>query len=91
MKFQVFTVFDAKAEVYAQPFYAPTKGVALRSFTDTCNDRGHPFNEHPEDYVLFHLGEWEDTDASFTPFAAPMNLGVAIEFVARSQNVQEVS
>ena len=77
---QVFTVYDAKAEIYLPPFYAQTKGHAVRMFEDSANDPEHQFNRHAEDFTLFHCGTYEDTTSEFSIFAAPMALGVAIEF-----------
>lgn len=81
MLLQIFTVFDIKAEAYLEPFYTATKGQAIRSFSDTCQEKGHPFNLHPEDYTMFHLGAYDNSNATFEilPTAAP--IGKAIEFI----------
>jgi len=56
----MYTIRDSKVEAYMNPFTVPTKGAALRMVTDIVNDRGHTFNKHPEDYILFELGEFDD-------------------------------
>jgi len=80
MLIQIFTVYDSKAEAYLQPFYMATKGQAVRAFTDMANDPNHSFYKHPEDYTLFHLGQYEDARASFHLQKTPAPIGKAIEF-----------
>jgi len=80
MLHKVFTVFDTKVEAYNQPFFMKSRGEAIRAFSDIVNDKNHAFNRHPEDYVLFELGEYDDSCAKFNLYDAPHSLGVAIEF-----------
>jgi len=80
MIYKVFTVYDSAVEAYLQPFCAQTKGHAIRMFTDSVNDPNHQFNKYPDDYVLFELGSYSDETANFELYAAPVSVGVAIEF-----------
>jgi len=57
---KIYSVFDSKAESYTPPFVDNAEGRALRTFADCCNDQGHQFGKHPEDYTLFCLGEFND-------------------------------
>ncbi len=77
---RIFSVYDLKAEAYLQPFFCPTKGLAIRSFTEIINDRNHNFSKYPEDYTLFELGTFDDAKAKFDMFPAPQSLGVGNEF-----------
>ena len=60
MNVTMFSVFDSKAGVYTQPFFAPTVGVAIRSLQSLMLDHSHTFYTHPEDYTLYRLGEFDD-------------------------------
>ncbi|QXP08349.1 MAG: nonstructural protein [Arizlama microvirus] len=81
---KIFTVYDSKVEAYLQPFFLPSKGAALRAITDVANDPSHMFGKHPEDYVLFELGTFDDQDCKFDLYAAPISMGVVLEFVRNS-------
>ena len=81
MKHKIFSVYDSKAEAYLQPFTMSTIGLAIRSFTDTVNDKNSVISKHPEDYILFELGEFSDLDAKFEMLSAPKSLGVATQFI----------
>lgn len=59
MRLRAYAVRDAKAEAYLRPFFADTRGVAVRSFSDAVNDGSSPFFAHPEDYSLWELGAFD--------------------------------
>lgn len=60
MELFVFSIYDTAATVFAQPFFAPSEAVAVRSFKDLVNGSDNKVAQHPEDYVLFHLGMYDD-------------------------------
>lgn len=78
---QIFTVLDTKTEAFLPPFYALTVGAAIRSFGDTVKDPSHHFAIHPDDFVLYHLGAWDDADAVFDPLENYAKLGTARDFL----------
>lgn len=80
MKTQMFTVYDAVAARFLDPFHAPTVESAIRRFRHTVNQEGNDFNLFPEDYSLFHIGEFDPEDGTLSALATPHSLGVAITF-----------
>lgn len=83
MIMRIFSVYDTKAGAYMQPFFMNHAGGALRAFSDLCNDASHPFGKHPEDYVLFELGMYDDDGSKFSIHEAPFSLGVGIELIKK--------
>lgn len=81
MLLKVFSVFDNASEAYMQPFFMQTKGQAIRSFQDAVNSESHEFSKHAEDYTLFELGDYDDSNAQFNMYEAPRALGNAVEFL----------
>lgn len=79
MILRVFTVYDSAAEAYLPPFYSKALGEALRSFIDTCADPEHSFYKHPNDYTLFHIGEFDDSNCTFELNTSPIAIGHAHE------------
>lgn len=69
---KVFTVRDQKAAAYLLPFFQMTTGMAIRSFSDRCNDLTHGFCQHPEDYTLWQLGTFEDESGLFDLLPVPL-------------------
>lgn len=67
MKYIVCTVRDSAANVFGVPMFLASKGQAIRSFSDEVQ-RDAPDNmlfKHPEDFELYYLGEYFDSEASF--------------------------
>jgi len=78
---QVFTVYDSAARRYLEPFFADTVEVALRMFRAMVSKEGHQFNRFPEDYTLFHIGDYDPTSGMLSTLLAPHSLGVAVQFM----------
>jgi len=66
MILQVFSIFDKKAESFITPFFLVNEQMAIRTFTDCVQDENHMFGKHPEDYILYQLGEWDTNTAEWT-------------------------
>jgi len=77
---KMFTVYDSKAEAYMLPFFAKSTGEALRTFSDTCQDKSHIFAKHPEDFTLFELGTWDEQTSNFVVYESKKSLGIALEY-----------
>lgn len=77
-KLQIFAVFDKKAIAYAYPTFAHQKGQAIRSFENAVNDDKTQFAHNPEDFSLWHLGEWDDVTGIITPLTAPQHIEEAL-------------
>lgn len=82
---KVYSIKDVKVEAFMSPFFMPTDGAALRAFADEANSADSNLRKHPEDYVLYGLGDWDDQTGKLSPFDAPRSLGVASEYVGSGQ------
>lgn len=72
----MFSIFDTKAAVFGTPFFMPREGMAIRALQDLVNDGQSMVNKHPEDFSLYHIGDFEDETASFDS-VKPRNLVTA--------------
>jgi hypothetical protein len=63
LKENIYVIYDAKAKVYTQPFYALNDNVALRIGMDLANQKDSGFSSHPEDYSLFRIGIYDALNA----------------------------
>jgi hypothetical protein len=58
----IYSVFDKKAQEYAEPFVDVTDATALRKVQDLVeNHKDHPMSRYAEDYELVKLGSWDAT------------------------------
>lgn len=56
----VYSIYDIKAQVYQLPFYSPNDAVALRTVYDSFYQHDSIISRHPEDFILYKLGEFDD-------------------------------
>lgn len=84
MKIQVFSVFDAKQGIYGQPNLLLNRATAERAFMQSVLDPQSNIAQHPEDFTVFHIGEYDDETAKFTNLPTPEPIGTALEFQARA-------
>jgi len=64
------------------PMYVHHLGMAIRDFGDQCKNKELPLGRHPEDYELFHHGEWDDITAEYTPLERPKQIAVGSNYKA---------
>lgn len=82
---KIFSVRDLKAEAYLQPFFSANTNTATRAFQDACRQADSPFAKHPEDYMLFELGLFDDVSGEVESIT-PKALGIGTEFLASLSN-----
>lgn len=82
MKKQIFTVFDSAAGLFLEPFFAPSMEYAIREFRQAVGTEGHQFNRFPEDFTLFHVGEFDPEKGEVLPLKA-RSCGVAVTFLPK--------
>lgn len=69
MRFEAVAIRDSKSELFTTPMFFPTKGQAIRAFSDAVNDPGTAFYKHPEDYSLYSVGAFDDSEGVLVPLA----------------------
>lgn len=56
---QILAIKDQKAEYFMDPQTYKTIGEAERTFQQIANDPKTLVHTNPEDFVLFHIGEFD--------------------------------
>lgn len=67
MLLKAFSIYDRKTLQYHPPFFSSTDRAAVRSFGDLCNDVSTTVGAHPNDYVLYLVGEYDDQKGALIP------------------------
>jgi hypothetical protein len=67
MKIQIYAIYDALAQVYGTPHWHKNEAVAIRTFRDMTNDHQTTICRNPQDYTLFHMGEYDDQTGNIEP------------------------
>lgn len=89
MKMQVFSVYDAVAELFAEPFYAQNVQSGIRAFGHAVRTQER-LKQYPEDYSLFHIGEFDQELGELQGFAKPHKVSMATNFTEGFGNQLEI-
>lgn len=90
MILKMFTVRDAKAEMYNSPFAKRTMGEGERAFEMLAKDKESMLFKHPEDYDLYYLGDYDDVKGVIIPLDTPQHVAKAITFQTPSKRLESV-
>lgn len=74
-----YAIKDVKADCAGQLLQARTNAEALRLFEDLANDPQTAVGRHPEDFVLFLVGEWDEQAVRMTGLEAPISLAIGTD------------
>jgi len=75
---KLFSIRDSKGETYFPPFHKNTHGEAERFFQDLARDEKSTINKHPEDFDLYHVGEFDTQSGKIKPLDTPQHMHKAV-------------
>lgn len=79
----MFSTYDSKAKTFSAPFTMLTIGMAIRGFEEAAKNPETMLNRYPNDFSLYEIGTYDDSNATFQP-TNPINLlSIASEFVKK--------
>ncbi len=79
MKLIAFTLYDEKAECFAHPFFVSAIGLATRMLATWVKTPDTMISKHPEDFTLYHVGYWNDSEAKFENLKTPKFIAKATD------------
>lgn len=91
MLLKIFAIRDSKAEFYNQPFYQHTRLEAERTFSALANDSKSTIAQHPEDYDLYHLGEYDNISGKIKVLDTPEHIVKAANLIRSPSMVQTLN
>lgn len=71
--FKVYTLRDRQSGLFGKPVFALALGLVVRELTDVVNSgrSEEPLVQHPEDFQLYCLGEFDDSKGLFQLLPLP--------------------
>ncbi len=60
MKTNIYSIYDTASATYQKPIFSRADGEIMREFQNICVDKEHPCGQHPEDYSLIRIGNFND-------------------------------
>lgn len=87
----MFSTYDSKAKTFSAPFTMLTIGMAIRGFEEATKDTNSMLNRYPNDFSLYEIGTYDDSNAT-CELKSPINLlAIASEFVNKKPSVSPES
>lgn len=77
---KLLSVYDAKINSYKDVFTAEHSGAAIRGFEDAVNNPKTELHQHPEDFYLYELGQYDAEQGLVIPHDIPIALCKAMDF-----------
>jgi len=72
MIYGIFSLHDAKAAAFAQPFYSPNRATAQRHFMAALEDPQSVVSKFPADFRLYELATFDDSTGNITVHDVPV-------------------
>lgn len=79
MKTEIFAVHDSAADAFAQPMFFKNTATSLRAFAAACRDENTDLHQHPSDYTLFKIGEFDEDSGKLTALE-PVSVAKALDY-----------
>lgn len=76
MASRILAVRDRAIDAFGQPIFVLAIGQGVRSFADEINRADSAFGSHPEDYDLYHIGEYDDATGILIAVTPPKLVAV---------------
>jgi len=67
VKLQTYAIYDSKVEAYLPPFHSENNMTAIRLVLLEMRNATSNFTQFPEDFTLFHTGEFDNEIGIDTP------------------------
>lgn len=87
MRYKIVSVRDRAIDTFGQPVFVNNIGGAIRSFGDEIKrphtaERPNQFNQHPDDFDLYLMGEFDDETGEFVTDGPPRQIAVGKDYKA---------
>lgn len=79
---QIYAVKDVKSGLFSSTHVQQSNGVAIRSFSQACEDESTQFYKYPSDFSLYHLGTLNIETGEISS-NTPEQISNASEFVTK--------
>lgn len=83
MQMHIFAIRDRALGAYMQPWVAQTPGLATRMFQDELGNKEGQMFRHPDDYDLYHIGEFNQDTGVLVP-------KTSAQLLASGKNLKQV-
>lgn len=73
---KIVAIRDRAVDAFGQPIFVVALGQGIRSFMDEMNNKESSLAAHPEDYDLYHIGEFDEDTGLLIACTPPKMIAV---------------
>lgn len=84
----LFSVRDNKAGFFLPPFLLISEGEAVRAFEEATLNPQSPISQHPEDYKLYNLGQFDEISGEI--ISNPLSLADGLNALQNIVNARKL-
>lgn len=77
---RIVAIRDRAVDGFGIPIFVHHINEGIRTFKDEINREGSVFGAHPDDYDLYHVGDFNDATGEITPIK-PSQLAIGKSMV----------
>lgn len=77
---EVFSVYDSVSQVFHTPMFLRTRAEAVRGFSQQAKMKDSPISQHPTDYILYHVGTWDEETGNLESLETIARVALATDF-----------
>lgn len=88
MILRMYSVYDIKSKIYHPPQFCHNAGHALRMFQSQFSKSGSLMNEFPQDFQIFELGAYDDSNGSIEGLQNPTCICTVADLVSKIKEDQ---
>jgi len=71
MVYNLYSIYDEKARVFSPPRKGLNVEVFKREIHDELAEAKETFREHAGDFKMYHVADYDDSNAAFEPLSPP--------------------
>lgn len=85
MKLKLYSCFDSKVKAWTLPFFMDVipgtdSTEVLAAWASVANDPNSKFGQHPEDYCLYEIADFDSISGKLSTHSTPLSIGFALHF-----------
>jgi len=85
MLLKAYAILDLKTSVFGKPVFFSSEGECLRTLSDTFSSGDSLPAKHPEDFVLYRVGDFCDSKGVLEGAEPSVVVGPLSEYVRRAE------
>lgn len=88
MELKMYSIRDAKGEIFHPPFYKKTHGEAERDFATLCRDEKSTIWQYPDDFDLYYVGVYDDQTGKIQSLDTPQHMIKAVQLAGKNSETK---